>query len=137
MAAELPDYFFRTRENGAFVFRVEQETRLRRIEMDQIAVVNIRNGEIKPQGDRVLTEADVGAIRDWMEARRAAMSERVIEDIRRTVDHLNQVSHWVQSKASDDEVDAVTNDLLLSMHDLRQVLVRRRAERIQREQDDG
>ncbi|QFU09417.1 hypothetical protein PARPLA_01401 [Rhodobacteraceae bacterium THAF1] len=132
MAAELPGYFFRTRENGAFVFKVEQETRLRRIEMDQIAVVNIRNGEIKPHGDRVLDDEDVAAIRDWMEARRAVIAERVIDDIRRTVDHLNQVSHWIQSKASDDEVDAVTDDLLLSMHDLRQVLVRRRAERIQK-----
>lgn len=100
--------------------------------MDQIAVVNIRNGEIKPHGDRVLDDEDVAAIRDWMEARRAVIAERVIDDIRRTVDHLNQVSHWIQSKASDDEVDAVTDDLLLSMHDLRQVLVRRRAERIQK-----
>ena len=135
MVAELPQYFFRTRENGAFVFRVEQETRLRRIEMDQIAVVNIRNGEIKPQGDRVLQDEDVAAIRAWIEERRAVLAARVIEDITRTVDHLNQVSHWVQSKASDDELDLVTNELLLSMHDLRQVLVRRRAERIDSARD--
>ena len=133
MAARLPDYFFRTRENGAFVFRVEQETRLRRIETDQIAVVNIRNGEIKPQGDRVLSDEDVAAIRDWMDTRRETLAERQIDDIRRTVDHLNLVAHWVQSKASDEELDAVTDDLLLSMHDLRQVLVRRRAERTGRD----
>ena len=133
MAARLPDYFFRTRENGAFVFRVEQETRLRRIETDQIAVVNIRNGEIKPQGDRVLSDEDVAAIRDWMDTRRETLAERQIDDIRRTVDHLNLVAHWVQSKASDEELDAVTDDLLLSMHDLRQVLVRRRAERAGRD----
>ena len=133
MAARLPDYFFRTRENGAFVFRVEQETRLRRIETDQIAVVNIRNGEIKPQGDRVLSDEDVAAIRDWMDTRRETLAERQIDDIRRTVDHLNLVAHWVQSKASDKELDAVTDDLLLSMHDLRQVLVRRRAERTGRD----
>lgn len=79
----------------------------------------------------------MAAIRDWMEERRAVIAERVIDDIRRTVDHLSQVSHWIQSKASDEEVAAVTDDLLLSMNDLRQVLVRRRAERVQRERDKG
>jgi len=62
MATDLPDYYFRVRENGATVFRVDTENRQRRIEMNQIAVVNVRNGEIKPQGDRPLTEADVAAI---------------------------------------------------------------------------
>ena len=72
-----------------------------------------------------------------MDARRNVIAERVIDDIRRTVDHLNLVSHWVQSKATDDEVNVVTDDLLLSMHDLRQVLVRRRAERIERARNEG
>ena len=56
MSTELPDYYFRVRENGAAVFRVDTENRQRRIEMDQIAVVNIKNGEIKPHGDRQLSE---------------------------------------------------------------------------------
>ncbi len=41
MGAELPDYYFRVRENGAAVFRVDTENRQRRIEMEQIAVINI------------------------------------------------------------------------------------------------
>ena len=49
---ELPEYYFRVRENGAAVFRLDTENRHRRIDMDQIAVLNIRNGDIKPQGDR-------------------------------------------------------------------------------------
>ena len=63
MSADLPDYYFRVRDNGAFVFRVDTENRHRRIEMDQIAVVNIRNGEIKAHGDRDLSAADMAAIR--------------------------------------------------------------------------
>ena len=47
MSTDLPDYYFRVRENGAAVFRVSTENRQRRIEMDEIAVVNIRNGNIK------------------------------------------------------------------------------------------
>ncbi len=62
MSGKLPDYYFRVRENGALVFRVDTENRQRRIDMDQIAAVNIRNGEIKPQGDRVLSERDLEEI---------------------------------------------------------------------------
>lgn len=52
VSSELPDYFFRVRENGAFVFRLDGENRQRRIEMEQIAAVNINNGQVKPHGDR-------------------------------------------------------------------------------------
>ncbi|GGL92321.1 hypothetical protein GCM10011534_13120 [Pseudooceanicola nanhaiensis] len=137
MASDLPPYFFRTRENGAFVFRVDTEDRMRRIEMDQIAVVNIRNGEIKPHGDRPLSEADLAAIRDWMTARQAELAARDIDDIRRTVDHLNQTAHWAQGKASDDQLAEITDTLLMAMHDLRTVLVRKKADRLMRERGMG
>ncbi|MGR3454653.1 hypothetical protein [Pseudooceanicola sp.] len=137
MASDLPPYYFRTRENGAFVFRVEPEGRMRRIEMDQIAVVNIRNGEIKPHGDRSLSDTDMAAIRDWMAARQAELAARDLDDIRRTVDHLNQTAHWAQGKASDAELDQVTDALLMAMHDLRGVLVRRKADRVMRDREPG
>lgn len=130
MTTELPDYYFRVRENGAFVFRVDTENRHRRIEMDQIAIVNIRNGEIKAHGDRELTGEDMAAIEDWIAARKATLAERDIDDILRTVDHLNLTTHWVQSRASEDDLERVTDALLLAMHDLRSVLVRKKADRI-------
>jgi len=137
MSGDLPDYFFRTRDNGAFVFRVDTENRQRRIEMDQIAVVNIRNGEIKPHGGRVLSEADMQAITEWMDQRRAVLARREIDDIHRAVDHLNGVAQWVQSRATDEELDEVTDTLLLTMHDLRSVLVRKKAERLMRDRESG
>ena len=130
MAGDLPDYYFRIRENGAAVFRVDTENRQRRIEMDQIAVVNIRNGEIKPQGDRRLTPEDQREIERWMASRVALLAERDIDDIHRAVDYLNLTTHWVQSKASDDQLENITDALLLAMHDLRSVLVRKKAERM-------
>ncbi len=33
MSGKLPDYYFRVRENGALVFRVDTENRQRRIEI--------------------------------------------------------------------------------------------------------
>lgn len=135
MADELPDYYFRVRENGALVFRVDTENRQRRIEMDQIAVVNIKNGEIKPHGDRVLSEEDLERIKTWMAERAETLAQRDIDDIFRAVDHLNLTTQWAQSKASEEQLDRVTDDLLLAMHDLRTVLVRKKAERLVRSTD--
>lgn len=130
MAGELPDYYFRVRENGAVVFRVDTENRLRRIDMDQIAVINIRNGEVKPQGGRDLTPEDTRAIADWMANRAEVLAEREIDDLRRAIDYLNLTAHWVQTRATDAQLEEVTDSLLLAMHDLRNALVRKKSERM-------
>lgn len=130
MSTELPEYYFRVRDNGAFVFRVDTENRQRRIEMDQIAVVNIRNGEIKPHGQRELSERDLDEIKHWIAERTALLAQRDVDDIHRAVDYLNTTTHWVQSRASDEHLEDVTDRLLLAMHDLRSVLVRKKADRL-------
>jgi len=130
MGGDLPDYYFRIRENGAAVFRVDTENRQRRIDMDQIALVNVRNGEIKAHGERKLTPEDMGVIRGWLVKRQALLAQRDIDDIHRAVDYLNLTAHWAQTKASDAQLEDVTDALLLAMHDLRSVLVRKKAERL-------
>ena len=130
MAGDLPDYYFRIRDNGAVVFRIDTENRQRRIEMEEIATVNVKNGNVKPHGDRVLTAPEQKLIRDWVFARQALLADRDIDDIFRAVDHLNLTTQWVQSRASDAQLDAVTDTLLLAMHDLRSTLVRRKADRL-------
>jgi hypothetical protein len=130
MAGDLPDYYFRVRDNGALVFRVDTENRQRRIEMDQIAAINIRNGEVKPHGDRRLSEEDMAAITDWMTRRTTVLATREVDDILRAVDHMNLTTQWVQTRATDEQLDAVTDTLLLAMHDLRTVLVRKKADRL-------
>lgn len=129
---ELPAYYFRVRDNGAAVFRVDTENRHRRIDMEQIAVINIRNGEVKPQGDRTLSEEDRAEINTWIEARRQVLAARTIDDINRTIDHLNLTTQWVQSRATDAELEILTDTLLLAMHDLRSVLVRKKSDRLKR-----
>ena len=136
--SDLPPYYFRVRENGAFVFRVDTENRQRRIDMDQIAVINIRNGQVKAHGDRELSDEDMAVIDAWIEERTALLARRDIDDIHRAVDYLNQTTHWAQSKASDEDLENVTDALLLAMHDLRSVLVRKKADRLLagRDEDD-
>ncbi len=133
MSAELPEYYFRVRENGAVVFRIDTENRQRRIEMDQIAVINIRNGEVKPHGQRSLTDADKAEIARWIEDRKTLLAQRDIDDIHRAVDYLNLTTQWAQSKATPDQLEDVTDRLLMAMHDLRSVLVRKKADRLRKD----
>jgi hypothetical protein len=128
--SELPEYYFRIRENGAVVFRIDTENRQRRIEMEEIATVNVKNGNVKPHGERALSEAEVALIGDWLAARVALLAARDIDDIHRAVDHLNLTTQWAQSRATEAELEAVTDMLLLAMHDLRTVLVRKKSDRL-------
>ncbi|MBK5935139.1 hypothetical protein C8N32_10188 [Rhodovulum imhoffii] len=137
MSAGLPKYFFRVRENGAQVFRVNAENRHLRLDLEPLANVNIRNGEIKPQGGRKLTKADEAEIGKWMDARLTQIESRTLDDILRTIDHLNTIAHWAQSRATEAELEALTDTLLLAMHDLRTVLVRKRAAQAEKDADKG
>lgn len=120
-------YFFRLRgDTGVQVFRVG-ENRQRRLEMTQIAVTNLATGKTRAHGKHVLSDADLAAIRVWM-AERAELEEvRRLDDAHRTVDALNRTAYWAQSQATQTELGAVSDALMMAMHDLRSVLVRRRA----------
>ena len=133
MSGDLPDLYFRIRENGALVFRVDTENRQRRIEMDQIATVNVRNGEVKPHGDRALSDDDRKTIATWLAERQRLLAAREVDDILRAIDHMNLTAQWVQARATDDDLEQVTDALLLAMHDLRSVLVRKKADRLARD----
>lgn len=128
MSGPLPDYYFRVRENGAMVFRVDAENQLRRIEMKPIAVVNVRNGEIKPHGQHDLSAEDKSEIDKWLKGRLSLLGNREVDDILRTVDHLNLTATWAQQKATPEQLAEVTDTLLLAMHDLRSVLVRKKSD---------
>ena len=129
MTGAPPEYYVRLRDNGAAVFHIDPENRNRRIEMTQIAVIN-KQGDVKPHGDHTLTEADLAAIAKWQAERAETDAARQIDDILRTIDHLNFTASWVQQKATDKDLDAVTDPLLMAMHDLRQLLVKKQAARL-------
>ncbi len=130
MMPSLPSHYFRIRENGAAVFRVDTENRQQRIDMTQVATINIKNGEVKPQGGRSLEAEDQAAINEWMARRKTLLEDRRIDDIRRTIDHLNLTTQWAQSKASPEDIEAISDELLMAMHDLRSVLVRKKADQM-------
>ena len=124
----LPPFYFRRRTGGAQVFRVTEDARSRRVEMEPLAVVKLDSGEIRAQGDRVLSESDSAAIRDWMAAEADGVDGP--DDVARTVALIGRTAHWAQARADDDDLEAVAESLLLAMHDLRSVLVRRKAAKL-------
>ena len=127
---DLPDLYFRIRDNGAAVFRISTENRERRIEMDQIAVVNTNRRDFKAQGDNTLSPEEETVINDWVQSRLAVLAARDVDDIHRAIDHLNLTAQWAQAKATDAQLEEITDDLLMAMHDLRSVLVRKKADRV-------
>ena len=94
--------------------------------------MNTNRGDFKAQGDHTLSPEEIAVIEDWTEKRIALLADRTLDDIHRAVDHLNQTAHWAQTKASDQALEEITDELLLAMHDLRSVLVRKKADRIGR-----
>ena len=76
-------------------------------------------------------------ITSWIAERREVLASRDIDDILRTVDHLNLTTQWAQTRASEEQLDLVANHLLLAMHDLRTVLVRKRSENLRRQMEAG
>jgi len=134
MADKPEPLYFRVRDNGATVFRVDTENRQRRIEMDQIAVANTNNGQIKPHGDTPPTPGEMAEIEAWMQARQAVLDDRAVDDIFRAVDYLNLTTHWAQTKATDDQLEQFTDRLLMAMHDLRMVLVRKKSDRMMKDE---
>ena len=136
MTTDLPDYYFRVKENGASVFRLDTENRHRRIEMDHIANVNIRSGEIRPNGKKGLTDDDMTAIQKWTDDRAALLDKRDVDDIFRVIDQMNLTAQWVQSRAADEQIEQFSDALLLAMHDLRTVLVRKKMSNADTSEDE-
>jgi len=126
--ADIDNLFFRVRENGVAVYRVDSQNRQRRLDMQQIAVVNVRNGDVKPHGEQVPTAAERNTIDAWVIERRKIIEARRIDDLMRTTDHLNLTAQWVQTRATDEQIHLFADDLLMAMHDLRSVIVRRKAD---------
>ncbi|SHH57579.1 hypothetical protein [Cognatishimia maritima] len=122
MSFDLPEYFFRTFEGGAKVFRVDGNNRHGRLNLVQIATVSLPSGTFKPHAKAELSEADSVAIEAWIKDRKETLDWREIDDILRLVDQLNATADWAQTKASEAQIDMVSDTLLMAMHDLRRVL---------------
>ncbi|MEM0943784.1 MAG: hypothetical protein AAGI70_07530 [Pseudomonadota bacterium] len=111
--------YFRRRKQGALAFRLEVENRQRRLEMIHIATITGK-GEVRPHRRFPPTEAELAEIDAWItqESEGLSPAEEAIRDI-------NLAAQWVAKDATDDEILAGSDPMLLAMHDLRHEIVRR------------
>lgn len=118
------DLYFRIKDNGATVFRINDDARQRRLDLQPVAEANVRNGDIKLRKDVELTDAERAEITAWLDTRRETLRAREIEQARLTIEHLNATANWISSKPDEAAADEMSEDLLMAMHDLRAAIVR-------------
>ena len=119
--------YFRHRENGIVVFRMEVANRQRRIELNQIATIS-RDGDITPHKRRAPTEAEMAEIAKWLSDWQARADAEQLNETEKFLVELNRFTDWVQRRAEHAEIDAHSDPLLMAILDLRQVVVRRLSE---------
>lgn len=127
--------YFRIKDNGATVFRINDEARQRRLDLQPVAEANARNGDIKLRKDVTLTGDERAEIAAWLNARREALAAREIEQARLTIEHLNATANWVSGKPDEQAAEAVSEDLLMAMHDLRAAIVRFKSRMLDQKDD--
>ena len=118
------EYYFRPRPGGAMLLRIDYDARLRRSEMHRIAGVNRASGNVEVTGGHDLTDAERALIDDWL-----AVGNGLDGEAAKAAEQIGHIAHWAQFRASPAELDAASEELLLAMQDLREVLVRKAAQR--------
>ncbi|CUX79685.1 MAG: hypothetical protein HLUCCA05_08900 [Roseibaca calidilacus] len=121
------DYYFRPRPGGAMLLRIAYDARLRRSEMHRIAGINRATGAVNVADGHELTDPERALIDAWL-----ASGNGMQGDAAKAAEQIGHIAHWAQFKASPAELAAATEELLLAMQDLREVLVRKAAQRAQK-----
>lgn len=121
--SDRPNLYFRRKDNGAAVFRITEGNN-RRMDLQQIAMLK-HNSEVKLLNNQEITETEMAEISAWHEAREAGQNTRDTARIDTLIGDINAAAQWLQSSASDAQVSAESEPLLMAIHDLRTTLVKR------------
>lgn len=117
-------YYFRPRPNGAMLLQIRHDPRLRRTEMHRIAGIDTTTGDVRPAENHTLSDEEHALVADWL-----ACGNGLDGRAARAVTEIGHIAHWAQFRATPEELDAATDELLWAMQDLREVLVRKLARR--------
>ena len=106
------------------VFRLDVQNRQRRLELTHIATINAR-GEILPHKHRQPTDTEMSEIATWWADFSHRRNNGTLSTAEVLIGDLNDMANWLAKDAGSKEVEEVSDSLLMAMHDLRQVIVRR------------
>ncbi|MFN4058313.1 MAG: hypothetical protein ACK4HW_09050 [Roseinatronobacter sp.] len=118
-------YYFRPRPGGAALMKISYDPRLRRSRMTRIAGVETATGAISTSDGHTLTDAERWLITDYL-TRGNGLTGRSAQ----AVEQIGHIAHWAQFRATPEELGKATEELLLAMQDLRDVLNRKAAQRV-------
>ena len=124
---ERPTLYFRRKDNGTVIYRVETGEHSR-LDFQQIAILK-QNGEVKPLGKQQPTDDELVEIGEWHDTRKAGQKARDAERVDQLVGDMNAVAQWVQANANDKQIAENAQPIFMAIHDLRTTLVRRMAGR--------
>lgn len=123
-----PGLYFRRRDKGASVFgasvfRIESGPHGR---MDMVQIATLKpNGEVKTANKQTVDDLEMTQILDWFAARQSTQVARDTARIDGLIGDMNRATQWLQSDATREQVVEHSQDLLISLHDLRTTLVKR------------
>lgn len=117
-------YYFRPRPGGAMLLRIDYDARLRRSQMTRICGIDLATGAVLPSDAPRLTAEEHALVAEWL-ASGNGLSGRAAQ----AVTQIGHIAHWAQFLAQPDDLDAATDEILLALQDLREVLVRKAAAR--------
>lgn len=117
------------RPNGATVFRIAENADRRRISLDQIAVVNLRTGNVRCNETDPPKDRELRAISDWISDRQAQTARDRYRGVLDLCDRLGETAHWLQTEASQEDLDRLEPLLLVALHDVRRTLMKARNRR--------
>lgn len=120
--------YFRIKDNGALVCRITEDAGRSRTDLVPVATAVLRTGDIRLHGDETLTAEETAEVTAWMAARQTQLAERKRAQVQDLAEDLGRAAHWIKTEATAEDIDAMGDALLWSMHDLRSAIVRRKAD---------
>ena len=120
--------FIRYRGNAGVIYRCSFDQRNQRQAMDRIGLVHLKTREVKTVAGAQITPDEHAEITAWVEQRIGQDRADRDVDLRKLNDHMNLTTQWFLDHATDEDTLRYCEDLLLSVIDLRNTLIRRRAQ---------
>ncbi len=116
--------FYRVSNTGADVYRIDLQNRLRRLDLQKIAEINVAEDTID-SFDNDLSIEERADMQKWRKTRQGQLELRSQNDINRLIEAMNHAANWIENDAGDDQISDISDTVLMAMHDLRATLVRK------------
>lgn len=125
----LQKLFYRVSKQGADVYRIDLQNRLKRLDLEKIAEIDLAGNAISKTEGMSHSAEEQADMQNWCEMRKNQLELRSQNDINRLVEALNHAANWIETEASDEQLSTMGDPVLMAMHDLRATIVRKMSQK--------